>query len=427
MQNLIALREEFTLCVARENGITLADLLRQLAASPALLQASRRQLEEGHFQLHKFVPPQLALEPLWRELLFAYTCSVVRHAQGESGAAYGDMLVSIQLLHRIFAGSTRWMLPVVYHLNELFWSMARSLGSRQSEEAARLINKSLTICLTDRGALGVSRKWGFYRLAALLFRIYFVLDQLNLCGNVLRAMGAADLPDPLRYPSAHLVTFRYWLGRFHFVSGEYAKAEAELTLAWAHCPAEAAHNKRLILYFLLPLRLMLTATYPSPALLHRHGLPPDGFYPVAISLLRAGRVVEYHGLLQQREPELLRLGTFPIWEKLVLIAHRNLLRRICRLLGTASAAASPSATSPAATSPSATSPSAATASRVPVSLLVSILTMMGAKQDPDEVSCLLAVLIDRGLIKGYISHEKATLVLSLKDPFPPMAAAQISK
>ena len=39
----------------------------------------------------------------------------------------------------------------------------------------------------------------------------------------------------------------------------------------------------------------------------------------------------------------------------------------------------------------------------------------------DEVECILANLIFKGLIKGYISHQKQTLVLSKKDPFPTAA------
>ena len=38
--------------------------------------------------------------------------------------------------------------------------------------------------------------------------------------------------------------------------------------------------------------------------------------------------------------------------------------------------------------------------------------------DRDEVECILANLIYKGLVRGYISHEKATLVLSKKEPFP---------
>ena len=43
---------------------------------------------------------------------------------------------------------------------------------------------------------------------------------------------------------------------------------------------------------------------------------------------------------------------------------------------------------------------------------------LGVPMDRDEVECILANLIYKGLVRGYISHEKATLVLSKKEPFP---------
>ena len=36
------------------------------------------------------------------------------------------------------------------------------------------------------------------------------------------------------------------------------------------------------------------------------------------------------------------------------------------------------------------------------------------------IECMLAGLIYKGFIKGYISHEKSVLVLSKKEPFPPL-------
>jgi hypothetical protein len=38
--------------------------------------------------------------------------------------------------------------------------------------------------------------------------------------------------------------------------------------------------------------------------------------------------------------------------------------------------------------------------------------------DIDEIECLLANLIYKGNIRGYIAHEKRILVLSKDNPFP---------
>jgi hypothetical protein len=43
---------------------------------------------------------------------------------------------------------------------------------------------------------------------------------------------------------------------------------------------------------------------------------------------------------------------------------------------------------------------------------------LGMPIDLDEIACILANLIYRGFIRGYVSHNKRVLVLSKRDPFP---------
>ncbi len=42
-----------------------------------------------------------------------------------------------------------------------------------------------------------------------------------------------------------------------------------------------------------------------------------------------------------------------------------------------------------------------------------------------ELQCLLANLIYRKFIKGYIAYKQRVVVLAKVDPFPPMAAVQL--
>jgi nuclear mRNA export protein PCID2/THP1 len=46
--------------------------------------------------------------------------------------------------------------------------------------------------------------------------------------------------------------------------------------------------------------------------------------------------------------------------------------------------------------------------------------MCGVEMDLDECECVLANLIYRKYVKGYISHKARTLVLSKQQPFPPL-------
>ncbi|KAF9130842.1 COP9 signalosome (CSN) subunit, partial [Mortierella sp. 14UC] len=52
------------------------------------------------------------------------------------------------------------------------------------------------------------------------------------------------------------------------------------------------------------------------------------------------------------------------------------------------------------------------------------LAFVGVHIDEEEVECMLANMIYRGYIRGYLSHEKKVLVLSQKDPFPGLESQQ---
>ncbi len=54
------------------------------------------------------------------------------------------------------------------------------------------------------------------------------------------------------------------------------------------------------------------------------------------------------------------------------------------------------------------------------------LVGQGADMDMDEVECLVANLIFRGYVKGYLSHKLHVAVLSKKDAFPPMSASMLA-
>ena len=54
------------------------------------------------------------------------------------------------------------------------------------------------------------------------------------------------------------------------------------------------------------------------------------------------------------------------------------------------------------------------------------LAAQGVDMDMDEVECLVANLIFRGYVKGYLSHRHHVAVLSKNDAFPALTAAMLS-
>ena len=84
---------------------------------------------------------------------------------------------------------TRWCLPPLYVINNDLRIVASKAdnelaaveGQRKKlEEAANVISKSFTYCITDRGVLYSSKKYGTYCMIGILFRIYFKVTFTNL-------------------------------------------------------------------------------------------------------------------------------------------------------------------------------------------------------------------------------------------------------
>ena len=61
--------------------------------------------------------------------------------------------------------------------------------------------------------------------------------------------------------------------------------------------------------------------------------------------------------------------------------------------------------------------------RMPLETVLAGAHWMGLTElDLDGLECIVCNLIYKGLIKGYLSHEKRMLVLSKDNAFPPVAA-----
>lgn len=58
---------------------------------------------------------------------------------------------------------------------------------------------------------------------------------------------------------------------------------------------------------------------------------------------------------------------------------------------------------------------------VPLSAFQLALKVSGLDVSQEEVECLLANMIYKGYIRGYLSHANKLLVLSKVSPFPPLA------
>jgi len=293
---------------------------------------------------------------------------------------------------------TNWLLPVLHRLVvnlrllALHADRAR-LGTRNLHQqegtvlelAEREIKRCFPLTVSDRAPLDQSKKWGAVTLINNLYKIYFQLNNLRQCKYLAPYVTQASFPAIERFPIGQQVTYRYFQGRLALLSAGYQKARDNLRFAFAHCPAHCQHNKRLALTYLIPCELIFGRA-PSHALLVRHGLAQQ--YGNLVRAIRSGSLLLFDEALEQQQRFFEEKGIFFILERLRYITSRNLFRKVMLAYNN---------------------------SKMPYIIFQAALSWLGVKMDTDEVECILANLIDQGLIKGYLSHKGSTLVVH-KDP-----------
>ncbi|RKF58592.1 Protein CSN12-like protein [Erysiphe neolycopersici] len=274
------------------------------------------------------------------------------------------------------------------------------------EDAARILNKIFQVCLADRAPLEESRKWGIYYIINLLFKTYFKLNSITLSKNITRALQAyrGDMPTLDSFPMAHQVTFKYYFGVISFLEEAYEEAEKHLLEAWHLCHKDSVRNKELILTYLIPCRLLTTHTLPSLALLRSYPRLQTLFLPLCRCIKR-GDLSGFDNALISGENKFTKRRIYLTLERGRDIALRNLLRKVF-IAGGFEDAKDPSLPPTRRT-------------RIPVSEFGAAISL-GSKEslENDEVECLIANMIYKNLMKGYISRERGIVVLSRTGAFP---------
>jgi len=281
---------------------------------------------------------------------------------------------------------------------------AASSGGRNDrtrlQGAVTLLQESFSKTLNDRreisdtsGGMGGdgysvdgSKKVGVLYIVNWLFAMYFRLNTLRLCKNLLRPVESRQLHE--KGTMGDMVTYRYYVGRLNMFEDKFAAAEENLQFALTHCHVNAKANKKRILNYLIPVKL-LRGRLPTDQLLQKYSLTE--FKPI-IQGIQNGDLRTFNDGLTRHQDLFIRRGTYLLLEKCKTVCYRNLFKRIYLIFGKP---------------------------QIHLDHVVRSLDWLGVKRmDLDEVECILANLIFSGKVRGYISHEKRILVLSKKDPFP---------
>lgn len=261
------------------------------------------------------------------------------------------------------------------------------------ESAAECVMACFRVCAVDtRASNEDTKRRGMLNLVNQLLKIYFRINKINLCKPLIRAIDSSVYRD--QFPVDQQITYKYFVGRKAMFDSDYKSADALLSWAFARCPRRYATNKRMILIYLVPVRMLL-GYMPCRAVLQQYDVLQ--FWELAAAL-RTGNVREFDEVIGRHEAFFIECGIYLIVEKLKTIGYRNLFKRVWLLTQS---------------------------HQLDLLQFLEALRFVGeTEMTLDETHCIVANLIFEGKIKGYISHQHNKLVVSKQNPFPALTALE---
>ncbi|ORX49263.1 hypothetical protein BCR36DRAFT_353660 [Piromyces finnis] len=388
--------------IESKNGYELAGMLNVKILHSTGLMKQISQPDHARDLCRKNLPRY------WDDTIYSQLRALYHYQTNNVVEACLEQKNCVLAFHRLFPDLDRWSLPIHYIIHsDLYYLsvladkelIANNKKAGNLEEAARAFNKAFTYCVIDRRVqIANSRKWGTYYIANLLFKTYFKLKSISLCKNIQRAIDAGDMPKLEEYPIAEQTTFHYYSGLLLFLEEQYHEAEKHLLKAFKYTKGKSEKNELIIIHLLIPIRL-LSGVIPSYNLLNYHS-SIKSVYGGMVDAIRSGNIRQFDQCLKENEKELLKYNTYLTIEKCRLLCIRRLFKKVYFMEGKLT--------------------------RMKVTSFQQALKFVGVDVKLNEVECLLAIMVDKGYIRGYISHEKSILVLSATNAFPNVTSISLA-
>ncbi|KAK9902673.1 hypothetical protein WJX75_002119 [Coccomyxa subellipsoidea] len=397
--------------VVRQDGAQLKELLN-INNSNVLQAVSEKARSQPSWNPAATVRQQLRQSlsgTPWEELFPALVAALAALLERKPGEAYTHLVASVQPFIKAFREDTdAWLIPPMY----VMVHNVRQVACQADDDAARLGRKSdaLENCGTQlqkcfavavQGAGNKSKKLATLEIIITLFKVYFRLNTLRLCKNLINAVNSRQFLPFDVFPASQRVTYKYYTGRLAIFDENYDVAANDLAYAFEHCHRSAVANKARCAYYLIPVKMLL-GELPEQAMLDKFSLHD---YSPIVKAMKEGSVEDLDRCLQEHQIRFIQAGTYLLLEKLKNSVYRRLFRRVALLHK---------------------EQEPAKAAQVPLAKFQTALAWQGVDMEMDEVECIVANLIYRKFVKGYISHQHRVAVLSKADPFPALSTATLT-
>lgn len=392
LMSLAAYLQLLERCWNMQDGQKISNLL-----SLRYDQASNLAQEHPEGMVVRFVKPPMD------ELIISHLKCMHAVSQGNFLDAYQHQSNLTQNLTKIIQAQKEenWFLPVMYvaclDLRLLAQRAEKDrIGATEKpgeilEKAAECLMGCFRVCAADnRSSEEDTKRLGMLNLVNQLFKVYFRINKLHLCKPLIRAIESSPFKDS--FSLSQQITYRYYVGRKAMFDSDYKAADEYLTYAFENCHKLSQKNKRLILIYLVPVKMLL-GYIPSKQVLEKYDLIQLWDLVQAVC---QGNLKVFDELMEKHEEFFIKCGIYLIVDKLKIIAYRNLFRKVYLILNT---------------------------HQIPVDALQTALVSLGQSDvDLDETQCIVANLIYEGKIKGYISHQHRKVVVSKQNPFPSLTS-----
>lgn len=324
--------------------------------------------------------------------------------QQKYAEAYCHQSILVQSFTKIFQTQKEdnWALYIMYVISldlRLFAIKAdRDLVKQGADKPGQTLEKAaeclmglFRVCAGDnRSSDEYTKRWGMLYLVNQLLKIYFRINRLHLCKALIRAIDASPYKED--FSLSQQVTYKYYVGRKSIFDSDFKSAEKYLSYAFERCHRNCRSNKRLILIYLIPVKMLL-GHLPTSSLLHKYDLLQ---FREVVQAVREGNLLRLNNALEEHNAFFIRCGVYLILEKLKVTVYRNLFKKVSLLMKT---------------------------HQIPIEAFVEALKFMQVEDiDLDETQCIIANLIFDNKIKGYISNTHNKLVISKQNAFPSLTS-----
>ncbi|KAM1047096.1 hypothetical protein EV1_026247 [Malus domestica] len=385
----------FSDAVSTQDGASLKNLLSLSSNSPALLSLADAL---NVFQDFNRLIKQSDNDSQFGEILVHLFRAFQSYRIGNSIDSYQAFEKSANAFIQEFRNwDTAWALPALY----VIAYEIRVLAERADKELAS--NGKSPEKLKGAGSFlmkvfGVLAGKGPKRVGALyvtcqLFKVYFKLGTVHLCRSVIRSIETARIFDFEEFPKRDKVAYMYYTGRLEVFNENFPAADHKLSYALKHCNPQREANTRMILKYLIPVKLSL-GILPNDWLLEKYNLVE---YRNVVQALKRGDLQLLRHALEEHEDRFLRSGVYLVLEKLELQVYQRLIKKIYFIQK---------------------QKDPVKAHQLKLEVIVKALKWLEIAMDVDEVECIVAILIYQNLVKGYFAHKSKVVVLSKQDPFP---------